>query len=302
MEHKKFMDIERLKGSYTYGFQKGDIIQITEKIDGANAALRYDSSTDCVAAQSRKNILNPTNNLRGFYEWTQLLGKDKVKEVLGENKILFGEWLVPHTVKYPNERYNKFYCYDVYDTSAGMYLPQNEVKEIVKKLGLIYVPVFYEGEFISWEHCMRFVGKTELGGESGEGIVIKNQTRLNDKNTRLPFYVKIVSEKFSETKGHSNKTKTPEELKARESNISLAETIVTKPRIEKILNKLVDEGILSKSWTVKDMPIVAKNLTKEVIHDCVKEENEIVQRISDFGKAANSISMKIAKEIAVSRC
>ena len=36
------------------------------------------------------------------------------------------------------------------------------------------------------------VGKTELGGEYGEDVVIKNMTRLNDPNERFPFYTKIV--------------------------------------------------------------------------------------------------------------
>ena len=43
--------------------------------------------------------------------------------------------------------------------------------EIIDKLGLTYVPVFYKGEFISWEECMKYVGQTQLGGEYGEGIV-----------------------------------------------------------------------------------------------------------------------------------
>ena len=42
-----------------------------------------------------------------------------------------------------------------------------------KKQNLIYIPVFYEGPFQSWEHCLSFVGQTQLGGAYGEGIVIK---------------------------------------------------------------------------------------------------------------------------------
>ena len=58
MNHKKFMDIERLKPTFADGFQKGDYIVIQEKIDGANAAIRYDFKTDNIVAQSRKNILD----------------------------------------------------------------------------------------------------------------------------------------------------------------------------------------------------------------------------------------------------
>ena len=185
MIHKKFMDIQRIKENYAEGFHKGDEIVIQCKIDGANAAIRYDAETDSIVAQSRKNILNLSNNLRGFWEWSQTLDKELVKSVLGDNLIAFCEWLVPHSVKYPEERYKHAYFYDVYDTST--YLPQDKVVEIIDKLGLTYVPVFYKGEFISWEECMKYVGQTQLGGEYGEGIICKNMTRLNDPNTRSPF-------------------------------------------------------------------------------------------------------------------
>lgn len=302
MKHKKFMDILRINANYAEGFDKGNYIVIQEKIDGANAAIRYDSETDSIVAQSRKNILDISNNLRGFYEWTQTLNKELVKSVLGDTLIAFCEWLVPHSVKYPKERYNHAYFYDVYDTSTETYLPQDKVVEIIGKLGLTYVPVFYKGEFISWEECIKYVGQTQLDGEYGEGIVIKNQTKLNNSNTRLPFYIKIVGEKFTETKGQKhNKAIDPDVLKSMEENKALAETIVTPARIEKILNKFVDEGILPEDWGCTEMPIIAKNLNKAVYEDCIKEEPDTVSKIENFGKVANSISMAIAREIMNNR-
>lgn len=295
MQHKKFMDIQRIKEDIIENFHQGDLIVISEKIDGANAAIRYDKDTNTVVAQSRKNILDISNNLRGFYEFTQTLDRERVKEYLGDNLVLFGEWLVPHTVPYPDERYNHFYAFDVYDTTREKYLTQAEAKYIAKELGLTFVPVFYEGEFISWEHCTSFVGRTDLGGEYGEGVVVKNQTRLNDPNNRQPFYLKIVGEKFSETKGHKVKQVDPEKLKLQEEAIALVETVVTETRVIKILNKFVDEGILPENWGATDMPIIARNLTKAVYEDCIKEEPDTVSQIPNFGKLANGVCMKIAR-------
>ena len=213
MTHKKFMDIERIKESNTSGFNKGDHIVIQCKLDGANAAIRYDSESDTIIAQSRKQILSIDNNLRGFYEWSQTLDKELVKSVLGNNLIAFCEWAVPHSVVYPKNVYNHAYFYDVYDTETERYLPQNEVREIISKLNFTYIPVHYDGEFISWEHCMSFMNKIVFGGDYEEGIIIKNQTRLNDPNTRSPFYLKIVSEKFTETKRQKHvKVVDPEKL------------------------------------------------------------------------------------------
>lgn len=296
MEHKKFMDIERIKEGYVTGFNKGDFIYIEEKVDGANAAIRYDVTTNSIVAQSRKQILTPANNLRGFFEFTQRLDVDKVHEVLGENLIAYGEYLCPHTVKYPDDKYNNFYMYDVYDLETQSYLPQEKVVTIAENLGLTIVPIFYVGEFISWEHCMSFVGKSELGAESGEGIVVKNQTRLNDSDYRHPFYLKIVGEKFCETKAHGHiKQTNPDVLAKLEADRELAETIVTEARVTKILHKMVDEGIIPADWGSRDMGTIAKNLPRLVYEDCVKEESETVNAINNFGKIANSIAMGVVR-------
>lgn len=299
MKQKHYMDIERLKPNYADGFNVGDKIVIQEKIDGANASIRYDKETNTIKAFSRRKELDGINNLRGFYEWSQRLDIDKIKSVLRNNLLLFGEHLIPHSVVYPKERYNNFYCYDIYDTDTHNYLPQDIVKQKVTELGLIYVPVFYEGEFISWDHVQSFVGRTDLGGEYGEGVVCKNMSRLNDPNNHKPFYVKIVGEKFCETKGHKkNKVIDSDKLAEREKQKEIAESIVTKARVIKLIHKMVDEGILREDWDNHDMGIIAKNLGRAVYDDCIKEEPEIVNEIGDgFGKVAATVSMQIARQI-----
>ena len=104
------------------------------------------------------------------------------------------------------------------------------------------MPTFYDGRFTSWDNILGYVGRTEMGGEYGEGIVVKNQTTLN--SPKLEFYIKIVGEKFQETKGNNAKTVDKEKLHSLEVDMNLAKTIVTVSRVAKILNKLVDESIL----------------------------------------------------------
>lgn len=301
MKHKKFMDIVRVVPKYIGGFSVGDEIWCEEKLDGANSSIRYDEETNTVVAQSRKQILTPENNLRGFYEFAQKLDVQKVANVLGNKLILFGEWLVPHAVKYPEDKYNNFYAYDVYDIEKEEYLPQQIALEITARLGLTFVPVFYVGPFESWEKIQEMVGKTDMGGSFGEGVVIKNQTKLNDPNSRNPFYIKIVGEQFCETKDHKIKQVDPEKLAAQAEARAKAETIVTPARVRKILHKLVDEGILPEDWGSEQMGIVAKNLSKAVYADCVKEENDIVLEIEGFGKLCGSISMEIARQVLKER-
>ena len=210
--------------------------------------------------------------------------------------ILFGEWLVSHTVVYPDDKYKNAYFYDLYNLEEQRYLNQDEVESIIHQLGLIYVPVFYKGEFQSWDHLKQFVGRTNLGGEYGEGIVIKNMTRLNDPNTRLPFYTKIVCDNFAEKK--SVKKFDEEKLEKRAKLQDLVESIVTEGRVHKLVNKMVDDGIIPENWDEHNMSTIAKNIGKDVYYDCVKEEKDIVDQVGEtFGKLANGAAMKIVRKM-----
>jgi hypothetical protein len=296
MEQKKYINIERFRNKYEDAFEKGDSIVVQEKIDGSNFSVRYDEETDTVMAFSRKQALDSENNLRGAWDWAQKLDKVKIREVLGTNLILFGEWLTPHNVVYPEKRYLNAYFYDVWDTETEGYLTQDKVRDIVAKLGLIYVPVFYEGEFESWEHLKQLVGRTELGGEEGEGIVIKSMTRLNDTDSRLPFYIKVVAEKFAE-----NIPINPAEekkMEKRRKQQMLVDSIVTEGRVTKLVHKMVDEGIIPENWSADDMGTITKYIGKEIYSDCMKEEPETVKKIgSAFGGMAHRSAMKIVKSM-----
>lgn len=296
MEHKKYISIGRLKPEYADCFEVGDEICIQEKIDGANASFQYDAETDSIVAFSRNQILDRSNSLRGFFGFTQTLDKDLIKDVLGFNLRMFCEWLVPHTVVYPKEKYTKAYCYDVFDMEKQNFLPQIEVESLTEKLGLDYVPVFFQGQFVSWEQYLAFVGKTEMGGEYGEGVVVKNTTRLNHPDEKQPFYVKIVGETFQESKGAAGRILSAETLKSREESRVLCQSIVTEARVSKILHKMVDEELIPESWGREHMGIIAKNITKRTYEDCLKEEAEIVHQVEDFGKVTNGICMAMVKK------
>lgn len=294
MEQKKYMDIERLKVKYVDGFQPGDNIVVQEKIDGANFSIRYDEESDSIKAFSRKKLLDLGNNLRGAWEWSQKLDKDLVHSVLGSTLVLFGEWLVSHTIVYPDAKYQNAYFYDVWDTETETYLTQDRVDDIVRQLELIYVPVFFKGEFQSWEHLKQFVGRTDLGGENGEGIVVKNMTRLNDPNTRLPFYTKIVADHFAEKK--SVKKFDDSKIDQRAKLIAIVEYVVTEARVRKLMHKMVDDGLIPEDWDEQNMAVIAKNIGKEIYYDCVKEEPDTVEQVGEsFGKLASGTAMRIAR-------
>lgn len=208
-----------------------------------------------------------------------------------------------HTVPYPDERYNQPYFFDVYDTESQCYLTYEEAREIIDLLDFNFVPVFYDGEFTSWDDVKKYIGQTDLGGEYGEGIVVKNQTRLNDPNTRMPFYTKIVTDKFRETKGQRhNKPVDMDKLAERTRVQELVDSVVTEARVRKLVLKMVDDGLIPEEWDNHDMSTIAKNLGKAVYYDCQKEEPEVVEEAGPmFGKTAGVTAMRIVREILEDR-
>ena len=309
MEMKHYVDISRLKAKYSEMFDIGEHIVVQTKVDGANSSFSYDKETDSIAAFSRKTRLSETNNLRGFWEWTQKFPLEDIKEITEFGRYLvFGEWLAPHAVKYPDTTYNKFYMFDVYDLKKECYISYHDAWIIFGKLLLVaeksnieinFVPVLYDGKFNSWEDLMELMKLKTLGGQpTEEGIVIKTQDRLEDKeNSRRPKYIKIVNEQFGEVHKGAKKPIDPEELKKREEARAYVAQFVTRRRIEKILEKLQDEGQLPIDWDETNMKDISKAVPKLVFEDVKKEEPEAVLAIDGFGKFSGSITMEIIRTI-----
>ena len=294
---KHYIDIQaiiekdtELKQSNARAFEVGDIIQITEKVDGSNASVQKENGN--LLAFSRKQPLDEFNNLDGFFQYVQTLNPAD----FDERYIVFGEWLRKNKIIYNEENMHKWYVFDIYDAVDEKWMTQDFVRKFCADHNLTYVNVLYEGEFISWEHCRTFMNSPHYG-ERQEGIVVKNQTKINDPNTRTPFYLKIVNDSFKETM-KERPQKSQEQLDEEARLRALAETIVTERRVEKAIFRLRDDGVFPDKFAPEDMKMVARNLPKAVYDDCVKEEKETVDAIgASFGKLCGSITMNYARKI-----
>jgi hypothetical protein len=309
---KKFIDIENLRehdeviGQKEDGtdiirksnageFDVSDIIQITTKIDGANASIAWDETTQNLEIFSRTNLVDNSNSLRGFYDYIKTQVEPKTDWSQYKNLVFFGEWCVGHSIKsYNKDWFNKWRVYDVWNKERGKYLDQTSVKALCNIIGLEYIEELYYGPFISWDHCRSFMNKSTAYGPDQEGIVVKNQAALFRPENRFPAYLKIVNESFKETM----KVKTPKEIDpeveaAKKKAIELANSIVTEARVKKILLKLIDEGLIPENLTPKDMGLVMKNLPKRVYEDVLKEELETVKAIGE--NASKIISTTVAQ-------
>ena len=300
---KHFLDIQvavtiptELKDVNTQLFVPGDLIQITEKIDGSNASIqKIDNKLE---VYSRRMQLDAKNTLEGMYEYVQTLDPN----LFDERYVVFGEWLLQRKLKYNDAAMYKWYVYDMYDLETNKWMTQDVVKEFCNKAGLNYVHVLYEGPFISWEHCKTFL-HDPMYGDKQEGIVIKNQTKLNTPYSDETYYLKIVNQEFKETKAYKA-PKSAEQLSAEQEAKDLALTIITERRVEKMLFALRDDGIIPNKLTPADMKTVAQHLPKRVYEDCLKEEPETVAAVDaigaqPFSKICGSIVMQMARNIII---
>ena len=223
-------------------------------------------------------------------------GNENIANFIANNFIVHN---CKHTIKYPEDKLKQFYVFDVWDTEIEQYIPWEQVKQMAEFCGLKMVPLFYDGPFTTWEDIYQFVGKTEMGGKpTGEGVVIKSQDRLDNTFSGTPAYVKIVAKEFSEV--HDSKPQKevdPEVLAARQAAQASAESIVTERRVEKLIQKFVEDNLIPEDWDEKTLGSIAKILPKACYEDCVKEEPEIVQSIENFGKICASICMKHARNL-----
>ena len=301
---KHYIDIQRARfddegmSKYNLGrFEVGDRIVIQEKWDGANGSILYeDGKLKCF---SRKRELDERETLRGFWNYVQKLDASKFAD-LG-NRIIFLEWGASHTIKYNPEAYNQAYVFDMYDTETKQWLPQDVVKEFTESHGFNYIHTYYDGPFISWEHCMSFLHSPGYGNEQ-EGIVCKLVDKLDyADDERNPAYIKIVNAQFKETqlKNHIKKVIDPQNLEEKRLAEEHANEFVTEARVKKEIGKMIDEGILPEDILPKDMGIVASNLPKRVYADIDKEDHDTLIAYGNqyLDKAISAVTMGYARKI-----
>lgn len=312
---KKFIDIEHLReASIDLGngvirngnaaaFCEGDVVQITEKIDGANASVCYNADEGKLEVFSRTNLLDGADGLRGFKAYIETKFKaDEFKEF--PELVIFGEWCVSHHCKYESSWYNVWRVYDIWNKNLKDYMPQTFVKQFCKEHGIEYIHELYYGPFISWAHCRSFMDKKTYGGIEQEGVVVKNQTKLGRSDVRYPKYLKIVNDAFKESMASkpSHRPVDPEVAKKLAEDKKLMSTIVTAARVRKIILKLVDEGIVPAELEPKHIGIVIKNASKLVYDDCLKEEPEVMAAVGpNAGKLSNMYVAEFVKKLILGK-
>jgi len=259
MDFEKYQHIERLGTIETNGIENG-MCYIFPKIDGTNSQLWWD---DGLKAGSRSRKLEVEKDNAGFYVWA--LQQNKFTDFFVKHPLLrlYGEWLVPHTLKtYQNIAWGNFYVFDV--TNGDDYMPYDEYKLLLDEFDIEYIPPICKVENPTYERFINQLEKNvyliEDGKGSGEGIVIKNYNYKN-KFGRVTW-AKIVKNEFKAKHSKCDVTEV-KECKIVEQDI--VDRYVTFSLVEKEYAKINNEI----GWTSKQIP----RLLNTVYYCLIAEES-----------------------------
>lgn len=292
-DFKAYPKVQRLGKEETDGLLDGDIntgerplVTVQEKIDGANTSIWLDSD-GVVQCGSRTRQLPADESFNGFTEWARTQESIVSYLTANPNNILYGEWLVRHTIAYNELAYKKWYLFDIAYSppepdSHRMWVSPSMVAEVAKEYGF-NTPQFFGTDRYSEEQIKEFVGQSSLG-DQGEGVVIKRVGWKNKFGDHT--YAKVVTQKFKEnnaiTFGGNNKhSDTYQEMFFVQKYCTLA-------RVEKIMHKIQPE--IEKRLDMEHIPRVASTC----YHDMITEEAwEIAKanKVVDF-KQLQRLAMK----------
>lgn len=274
MEFRKYQHLERYGTDEVEGIEFGECF-IFPKVDGTNASVWLDNEGS-IKAGSRNRTLSLENDNAGFY--AHVLSNEKIKNYLKKHPThrLYGEFLVPHTLKtYRDDAWRKFYIFDITidkDEENVEYIPYDIYKPMLDEFELEYIPPIAKVSNASYEAFLRSLDKNEFlikdGQGVGEGVVIKNYDFYNKYKRQT--WAKIVTTEFKEK---HNKTMGYNEIKVKRMvEEEIIEEFCTEAFIEKEFAKIVNE---KEGWKSQYIPMllgrVYSELVKEEIWNIVKK-------------------------------
>ena len=283
-EFVKYQHIERWGTDEVEGINIGTCY-VFPKLDGTNGCIWLKDGQ--LTTASRRNELSLENDNHGFCKWAQ--EQNNIHEYLSiyPNIHLFGEWLVPHTLKtYNKDAWRRFYVFDIWD---NYYLPYDKFARYLWAYSIDYIPPICIITNPTYEQLIPLLDKAtfmiEDGKGTGEGIVIKNYDFRNKYGRQT--WAKIVRNEFVAQHGINEPTKMKGRKTAEEDIVN---KFFTKQMAEKVLYNIT----AGSGWNSKLIP----RLLNTTYHDFVNEEvwnwvKEFKNPVVDFKQLQQHIIYRI---------
>lgn len=282
MAFRKYEKIHRLGKDEVDGILDGTVT-VQEKIDGANTSIWLEEGGIKLGSRNR----GIEDGFNGFADYVN--SHEGIKEFFNKypEYILYGEWLVSHTIAYKDTSYKQWYMFDIYSPKTNYWKHYN-VKGIATTFEILTPHEFGTFENPIEEQLKEFVGQSVLGPK-GEGIVIKNPEFINKYGNNC--HAKIVRQEFMEDNalvfgGNNKHSETYNEM-------FIVNKWMVPSRVEKVCNKLQPE--INEKLDLKHIP----RITNTCYHDLITEEAWEIAKLNDKidYKRLKGLALKKAKLI-----
>jgi len=164
---------------------EGRFVVVEEKVDGANAALRFNSAGE-VFLQSRGHYLRGgarEKHFNLFKRWAKAKAS-AFWPVLRDRYVVYGEWLyAKHTVYY-DKLPHFFLEFDVLDLETNQFLGTHARRRLLNGLPLASVPVLHHGKARSIQEITSLLGRSHYKGEDWREQLV-NQVKSNRLNAEI---------------------------------------------------------------------------------------------------------------------
>jgi hypothetical protein len=249
------------------------LVCLQEKVDGANfriyikdGKLIFGSRTQQLTSDEGEDTnLQKNFNRAVRYVRDKLKDKDLSKY---NDMILFTENMVKHTINYNWDITPAVIGYDIFQNND--YIDWNYAKIIFQELGLEFVPIIKECKVneLTLPITDEQVPISKYTMQQAEGIVFKTLSpRIYGKYVRTAF-----KEKNKEVFGGKKKY-------AKDDEEYLTSVYCTNYRIEKVILKLIDEGMSLEMTMMNKLP---KRVYEDIWEENLKEIIYLKQRTINF--------------------
>lgn len=281
MKFERYQSLKRFGMTEVEGIELGECL-IFPKLDGTNSSI-WISDDGHPAFGSRNRELSLDNDNAGFmahfvkdseltidgeYEMHEPLAKLYELFDAHPNLRLYGEWLVPHSLKtYRQDAWRRFYVFDVVvgEGENARYMPYDEYQPLMEEYGIDYIPPIARIKNASYEQLIHQMKNNvfliDEGKGAGEGIVIKNYEYVNKFGKTI--WAKMVSNEFKEK--HMKTMGATDMNGKRMVEEEIAEKYVTQALVDKTYAKIETKYGL---FDGKNIP----ELLNTIFYDVVNEE------------------------------